>query len=425
MQWISKSNYNQTHPLEVYYNQILFVLHCEQKVYALSTNENWILVEISSYLFFQRFLRTRDLVKYSIKMVAKEVDDYLTDLYYNLNNPESFSSIQRIYRSGKKKFPELKKKEVKIWFQKQAAATLHKPIRYKFPRNKTIVKRMGEQIQVDLCDMRNIAKHNDGYKYIVTGIDCFSRFGFGVKAKNKSGKEIASVLKSIFEKINFKRLQTDKGREFLNSDVKQLLRSTDTDLWISENDDVKAALVERFNRTIKDRMYKYFTANNTYRWIDVLPKLIENYNNTTHRTIKMKPIDVKEKDLLKLKSILYPQEKVKPMQLDVGDHVRISESKTPFRKGYLPNWSVQIYKIVTKFKRTRPVYEIADLNGVKLHGKFYAEELVKTEVPEEFHIEKIIRVKKDRNGKMKYLVKWVGYDSTYNSWIDQIDMRKL
>jgi len=196
-------------------------------------------------------------------------------------------------------------------------------------------------------------------------------------------------------------------------------------LWISENDDVKAALVERFNRTIKDRMYKYFTANNTYRWIDVLPKLIENYNNTIHRTIKMKPIDVKEKDLLKLKSILYPQEKAKPMQLDVGDHVRISESKTPFRKGYLPNWSIEIYKIITKYKRTRPVYEIADFNGVKLHGKFYAEELVKTEVPDEFHIEKIIRAKKERNGKMKYLVKWVGYDSTYNSWIDQSDMRKL
>jgi hypothetical protein len=359
-------------------------------------------------------------------MVAKEVDDYLRDLYYNLKNPESFTSIQRIYRAGKIKFPQLKKKEVKIWFQKQATATLHKPVRHKFPRNKTVVKRMGEQIQVDLCDMRNIVKHNDGYNYLVTGIDCFNRFGFGVKAKNKSGKEIASVLKTIFEMTNFKRLQTDKGREFLNIDVKQLLRSTDTALWISENDDVKAALVERFNQTIKDRMYKYFTANNTYRWIDVLPKLIENYNNTIHRTIKMKPIDVKEKDLLKLQKMLYPPEKVKPMQqLDVGDYVRISESKTPFRKGYLPNWSIEIYKIITKFKRTQPVYEIADFNGVKVHGKFYAEELVKTVVPDEFHIEKIIREKKERNGKMKYLVKWVGYDSTFNSWIDQSDLRKL
>ena len=120
--------------------------------------------------------------------MVKRVDDYLKDLYYNLDNPESYSSIDKVYRAGKKKFPQLKKKEVKTWFQKQPTATLHKPVRYKFPRNKTVVMR----------NMRNIVEHNDGYYYLVTGIDCFSRMGFGVKAKNKSGKEIASVLKDIF-----------------------------------------------------------------------------------------------------------------------------------------------------------------------------------------------------------------------------------
>jgi hypothetical protein len=89
-------------------------------------------------------------------------------------------------------------------------------------------------------------------------------------------------LKLIFEKSSFRRLQTDKGREFFNSNVKRLLEKTHTEGWISENDDVKPALVERFNRTLKDRMYKYFTSKNTKKWIDILPKLIRNYNNTVH-----------------------------------------------------------------------------------------------------------------------------------------------
>ena len=357
--------------------------------------------------------------------MGKDVDNYLSDLYYNLDNPESYSSIEKIFRAGKKKFPKLGKKEVKKWFEKQSTATLHKPVRFKFPRNKTVVMKIGDQIQVDLCDMRNIVKHNDGYNYLLTGIDCFSRVGFGEKVKNKSGKEIEKALSHIFKTNPFRRLQTDKGREFLNSDVKQLLKNTNTELWLSENDDVKAALVERFNRTLKNRMYKYFTANNTKKWINVLPKLVNNYNNTVHRSIKKKPINVKKRDQIEIQRILYPPAPVKSVQLDINDFVRISKAKKTFRKGYLPNWSIEIFKIISKFKRTRPVFEIADLNGNKIKGKFYAEELVKTQMPDDFQIEKIIREKRERNGKMKYLVKWLGYDSSFNSWVDQNQVRKL
>ena len=139
----------------------------------------------------------------------------------------------------------------------------------------------------------------------------------------------------------------------------------------------------------------------------------------------MKPINVKNADQIKLQRILYPPAKAKSMQFDIGDYVRISKSKKTFRKGYLPSWSSEIFKIISKFKRTQPVYEIVDLKGEKIQGKFYAEELVKTELPNEFHIEKIIREKKERNGQMKYLVKWLGYDSSFNSWIDQSELRKL
>jgi len=353
------------------------------------------------------------------------VEKYLKDLYYNLNSPESYTSIGKIFRAAKKKFPNLKKSTVKLWFQKQPIATLHRQARYKFSRNKTIVVGLGRQIQVDLCDMRNIAEYNDGYNYILTGIDCFGRRGFAEKVKNKTGKEIVKCLKLIFDKYPFDRLQTDKGTEFLNANVKKLLKDTDTALWISENDDVKAALVERFNRTLKDRMYKYFTANNTKRWIDVLRKLVANYNNTVHRSIKMKPNDVKKQDVIHIARLLYPPSQTKPFKFEIGDLVRISKAKKTFRKGYLPNWSTEIFKVVSRFRRANPVYEIEDLNGDKLKGKFYNEELVKTAMPDDFQIEKIIRKKKERNGRTKYLVKWVGYDTSFNSWVDESQMRKL
>ena len=84
-----------------------------------------------------------------------------------------------MFLAGKKRFPKLKKKDVELWFQKQPTATIHKRVRFKFPRNKTIVMSLGDQIQVDLCDMRNIAKHNNDYNYLLTGIDCFGWFRFG------------------------------------------------------------------------------------------------------------------------------------------------------------------------------------------------------------------------------------------------------
>ena len=354
------------------------------------------------------------------------MQSYLKDLYYNLDNPESYSSINKVFRAGKTKFPKLKKKDVELWFQKQPTATMHKRVRFKFPRNKTIVMSLGDQIQVDLCDMRNIAKYNNDYNYLLTGIDCFDRTGFGEKVKNKSGKEITRALKIIFKKRAFHRMQTDKGREFLNSNVKQLLKDSNTELWISENDDVKAALVERFNRTLKDRMYKYFTANNTKRWIDMMPRLVDGYNNSYHRTIKMRPVNVKNQHQNTIRRILYPPDiPTKAFQLNIGDLVRISKARKSFRKGYLPNWSTELFKIISRFSRTRPVYEIEDLNGTKIKGTFYTEELVKTEMPDEFLIEKIIRKKRERNGQTKYLVKWTGYDSSFNSWIDDSQIRNL
>ena len=147
-------------------------------------------------------------------------------------------------------------------------------------------------------------------------------------------------------------------------------------------------------------------------YIDKLDDIVDECNNTYHTTIKMKPIDVKDNTYINAdKKINYKDPKFK-----VGDHLRISKSKIIFTKGYIPNWSEEVF-VFKKIKNTVPcTYVINDLNGEEITGTFYEKELQKTN-QEEFRIEKVIRRKGD-----KLYVKWKGYNNSFNSWIDKANL---
>ena len=149
-------------------------------------------------------------------------------------------------------------------------------------------------------------------------------------------------------------------------------------------------------------------------YFDKLDDIVNKYNNTYHTTIKMKPIDVKDNTSINTdKEINNKDPKIK-----VGGHVRISKYKNIFAKGYTPNWSEEVF-VIEKVKNSVPwTYVINDLNGAEIIGTFYQEELQKTN-QEEFRIEKVIKRKGD-----KIYVKWKGYDSSFNSWIDKKDFIK-
>ena len=241
----------------------------------------------------------------NIKPVAQRVDKLLHALYYDTNNASAYTGRENIFRNAKKVLPLLRRRDVDAWFQKQLAYTLHKPVRYQFPRNKTIVASIDDQWQADLCDMSSKAKHNDGNTFLITCIDCFSKYAWAVVLENKSGEQILKAMMWILKtsKRKPKRLQTDKGSEFLNAKVQRYLREQGIDFFTT-NSEKKAAIVERFNRTLKGRMYKYFTANNTYRYVDTLQSLVDGYNNTYHRTIKMRPANVRKIHQPKIRQLL-------------------------------------------------------------------------------------------------------------------------
>jgi transposase InsO family protein len=273
--------------------------------------------------------------------MGENIEDLLNFLYYDLKSPLAYTSRRNIYKEAKKLRPNTRKKEVDKWFENQLAPTLPKSVRYKFKRNKTVVKGVGEQFQSDLCDVGNIKKFNDNFTFLLTCIDCFSRFAWVVPLKNKTGLEIVKALEGIFSEKICKRLQTDKGKEYLNKHVKELLAKYNVELWTT-NSEVKASLVERFNRTMKNRMYKYFTANNTKRYVDILPLLVEGYNNTTHSSIGMPPSKVRKSDQIYIRQKLYGVKnkvKLQKYKYQVGDYVRISKAKRMFKKGYLSTWT--------------------------------------------------------------------------------------
>jgi Chromo (CHRromatin Organisation MOdifier) domain len=216
-------------------------------------------------------------------------------------------------------------------------------------------------------------------------------------------------------------LQTDKGTEFLNKKFQSMLKSNAIRFYTTENSDIKASVVERFNRTLKTKMWKYFTYKNTYRYIDILQDLLHSYNNTHHRSIAMTPIQVSKENEDFVRNRLYGQKKRRPKwKYQVGDRVRISKTRIAFTKGYLPSWSEEIFSIVTRIPTDPITYELADLNGVTIKGKFYEVELQRILKEDDiYRVDKILKSRK-RHGKTEYFVKWKGYDDTFNSWTGDI-----
>ena len=174
----------------------------------------------------------------------------------------------------------------------------------------------------------------------------------------------------------------------------------------------KFVVAERFIRTLKNKIFKHMTAISKNVYFDVLDNIVNKCNNKVHRTIKMKPIDVKHNTYVDSKKELND----KDPKFKVGDHVRISKYKNNFAKRQTPNWSEEVF-VLSKIKNTVPwTYVINDLNSGEITGTFQEKELQKTN-QEEFRREKVIKRKVDKS-----YVKWKGHNSSFNIWINRKDL---
>ena len=179
---------------------------------------------------------------------------------------------------------------------------LHKPIRKKFERRRVLVNGIDKIWAADLVDMQAFSKFNRGVKYLLAVIDVFSKYRWLISLKDKTGKSVPSALKTILKERKLEKMWVDKGKEFYNKDVKDLL-----ELYSTENEE-KSSVVERWIRTMKENMWKYFTANSMNVYTNALSDLVRKYNNTRHSSIKMTPVQASKKENeLRVWRNLYPE----------------------------------------------------------------------------------------------------------------------
>ena len=183
--------------------------------------------------------------------------------------------------------------------------------------------------------------------------DIFSKYAFVLPLKLKQNQELVKAFQKILSTGRKPtKLQMNQGTEFLNRVFQKFLRDTNIDFF-TVNSGIKASVVERFNRTFKNKMYKYFTAKNTLTYINVLPQLVSSYNNTNYQSIKMKPSQVTKANEAKVWDTLYGDDIQKPVRFK-------SQVKRMFEKSYFPNFTEESFTVYKRTARQVPVYKPKD-----------------------------------------------------------------
>jgi hypothetical protein len=314
-------------------------------------------------------------------------------LYYDPAKPSAFSTLNKLAAAVADKETKNKKNrkkkhardDIEAWLLKQDAYTKHRTVRKRFPRKPYSVDNIKDVWECDLLDVvpleiRRLQLHVNRNRCIfkicthrtADGKDGHSS-SLGISFHSRGQKYSKPVC------IHPTWVRTDNGKVFLNRPFKDMLKKEGIEFQVSRDPNVKCAVVERSHRTIRDRLYKYFTHKNTYRYIDVLPKFVRAYD-TVHSATGMAPAKVGDSDILAIwNKMRARQSKIKTAEAKfrAGQHVRISKEKLKFAKGGEQNYSTEIFNIRKVVHRSpRPVYELEDLLGVQIDGQFYSKNSV-------------------------------------------------
>jgi len=362
---------------------------------------------------------------------SRDVDEKLANIYYDVTNPAGFSSVKKLAKASGVSFDETKK-----WLTAQEPYTLHRAIKRKFKRNRYIVPTLGYFYEADLADFQKLSEENDNMKFVLCVTDLFSKKVAVEPIINKSGKSVSDALKIIFSRLGVpENFRSDRGLEFLNSNVKQLLKNLHVKQIVTDNEETKCACIERWIRTLRERLARYFTHFGRQRYVDIIQDVVEAYNNSKHSGIGMAPNEVNTTNTKQVWAYLYsgrgryPQlnlgAKSKP-RFKIGDTVKISKHKHQFKKGHENNWTHEVFKVTKIINRQPVVYKLKDSAGEDITGVWYEHELQKVTIDDatEFRIEEILEVK-GKGASKRMLVKWLGWPEKFNGWIYAKDLKNL
>jgi len=348
----------------------------------------------------------------------------LETIYFDPSSPGGFRGPEALYQEAKRTIPALSRKQVSDFIISQATYTKHPQLRKIKRYRRVVTKRPNYLWQIDLLvfTTERYTRVNSGYKYILCCIDTFSKVLQTWALKTKSAEEVYEALRDtiIASDPRVEKIQTDQGLEFFNNRFKTFLQNEGVNLYHSWTDK-KASIVERCQRTIRNRLGKYWERTGSLRWVDVLPQITESYNNSFHRTIGMTPNEVtNEPDQTRLiiKRIYpkprrgdpgyveYKQRQLKnnltakaaKKKIKVGDFVRVLTDRKTFPKESDKNFSNEIFRVseirdvlalgFTSYDEDPITFKIERLRGARIpigrarerksiNGSFYLRELQK------------------------------------------------
>jgi len=295
--------------------------------------------------------------------------------------------IDRFYNQVSARYFGITKQMVTNFMNNLESYQLHKRVKRAATVNPILPKGPMQYYQIDLIDMSNYKWSNNGYSWILTIIDLFTKKAYAVGLKNKEAPTVTDAISTWLQSLSIppRVIQSDRGSEFINQQLKALLASNNIRQQLSlAHSPESQGSIERLNKNIKTMLNSYFTTYKQPIWKDILPQVIQNYNNSVHSSIGMKPsiamhhvntVDKRLKELANYK--LQQAPKYPPLQ--VGDSVRLSLQTTvdyrkdTFRKKYLSQWSKEIYTI-SAIIAAQPLssdrYSIRDKDG-KTPGRRY------------------------------------------------------
>ena len=347
--------------------------------------------------------------------------------YGNSRSIVSFLSPNKIYKFYNK---QLSMKDIMNFLSTTESYTLMKPERKRTIFSKTITYHRRDLFQSDLFYVDRLSSENDGVKYILTVIDCHTKFAFCEPLKDKTAKTVNNNIKIIFDRVG--TLPTvfcsDRGKEFDNKLTINYLRKKNIKVFFAQGD-TKCAVVERFQQTFQGLIYKYLVQNETYRYIDVLQQLIRNYNETVIDVLGLSPAEAELPQNWERVAAAHSKhrfrmrvKKIKP-RFNVDDVVRVTLIKKSFKRSYDITHSHQRYIIhaVNTIKLV-PYYILKDEHDNILSGKFYGSQLIKVKIPSYRGYPLKSRMRKS---KKEYLMRFTGYSSDYDEWVPSDKLEEI
>lgn len=291
---------------------------------------------------------------------------------------------------------------------------LYKPTRKKFEHRPVKLLGVDDLFQMDLLDVQQLAKSNNKNRFILTAINCFTKKAYAVPIHSKTSRDMTTAVKKVLDQATFKprHICTDAGMEFKNKSVQQVFRDRGINHYIAYSN-VKAQIVERWNRTLRNIMHKDMAMRGSTKWVSHLQNYVDQYNNTKHSKTKMKPNEVLKKHEKKLLQTVYNYKRpIVKTKFKINDQVRVSSARSPFTKGYWPSWSINLYRVMKINPKKPPTYILADAHdATPVYGSFYEPEMLKTKNPDTYLISRVLK----RKGSKAY-VEWHGTND--KSWVD-------